>query len=829
MMKGMRFSMNTMTTVVMGLALAACGSDDLFTEQDAINHANKVLGINIPADQEWNLASQVTAEILIDKDYGETYTIKVYSNDPLTEEYGTVLTEGTVENGQTLVRQFECASSDKRLFLGVTNSRGYTFYRTAPVVDGKLSLTIGSGSEAASRGMQKSPTTPNIPDITIPDDAYAKSFLEGAKEPTDANTTDNHNDGGGTAVWWGWIGDAQILQYNPGGFTGSEEDRTLFETYCRPYTLYAWNQAPNYFGRTGAEATQYLYQILSEAGKWSSWVNGVTPSIDETYVTKFKITGYYDKGIDVLSTEAGQGDPRSVYISGKWTVASPNYSGEQRVGGGAVIVVDDGGELNIPEGMTMTFVNQARLVVMPGGKITGGGKLVVTNGNADGLEGYNGGTIEIGTFNNNGGTFHNYGTFTCTNLMGGAQKSSIYNHAVVHITRSGKAESWGGNYDTPNMRIYNACHWYCDEDMRAYIVEVAQGSYFRVGGELFMSTGYDGTNDDSYVALGTASLMDIGTLRNNETNWIGPKNGYAIVELGGITYLNWSGDEPIKKGYFINNIAMSIDDTTMGAGQAHGADAYVAMRDFILNGYGMSNDYFSPIGKTANPDGNGSAVLVEKGSADIDIYGDDDYEAGKCGCTPGYESAIPHLKKVKPAVWSYAFEDSPRADYDMNDVVLKVSYHRENDFKIDTTKLDITLCCTGASLGLFVHLGDRGKIFGGQEVHAAMSGTSGMFINTGTGTKFENREPITVQIATPEDFNFSTADFWIDASGRSVHISTIGQDPHAVIIPADWRWPKEWTSIKEAYPDFVNFANDPENPAYAEWYKNPVEEHLYSE
>ena len=88
--------------------------------------------------------------------------------------------------------------------------------------------------------------------------------------------------------------------------------------------------------------------------------------VDETYVKKFKITGTYSKGINVLSTEAQYGDARTVYISGKWTVASPNNSGEQRVGGGAVIVVDAGGELNIPENITMTFVNEALLVVMPG-------------------------------------------------------------------------------------------------------------------------------------------------------------------------------------------------------------------------------------------------------------------------------------------------------------------------------------------------------------------------------------------------------------------------------------------------------------------------------
>ena len=827
MIKGKNFIMNTMAAVVMGMAIAAC-SDDLFTEQDALKHAEKVLGVDIPEEQDWNMSSSITAEILVNIDYGEVYTIKVYSNDPMTDEYGTILTEGTVENGQTFVREFDCATADRRLFLSVTDSHGYTFYRAAPVVDGKLSFTIGNDTEAFSRGMLRSEKSPEVPHITIPDDAYAKSFLEGAKEPTDANTTDNYDDGGGAAVWWAWNGDASTLQYNPGGFTGSEADRILFETYCRPYTQYAWGQASDYFGRTGTEATQYLYQILSEAGKWSSWVNGVTPASDETYVKKFKITGYYDKGIAVLQTEAGQGDARTVYISGTWKVCGPYNGTEQRVGGGAVIVVDDGGELIIPEGYQMTFVNEARLVVMPGGKITGGGKIVVTNGNAEGLEGYNGGTIDIGTFNNNYGKFHNYGTFKCTNLMGGAGLSNFYNHGTVHIVKSGKAEeSWGGNYDTPNTRIYNACHWYCEQDMRAYVIELAQSSYFKVGGELFMSCGGDGTADDSYVALAPGAYMQVGTLRNNNTNWIGPKKGYAVLEAGGITYLNWTGDEPITQGYFINNIAVSIDDKTIGAGQAHGTDTYVAMRDFILNGYGTSGIYFYPIGRKACPDGNGGAALVEKGCANMNVDGSEDFELGECGCTPGYTSQIPQPKKVKAAVWSYAFEDSRRADYDMNDVVLKVSYVQVNDYKIDTTKINVTLCCTGAALGLYVHFGKKGRIFGGQEVHAALSGTSGMFVNTGNGDKFERRDPITVQLSTPKKFNFRTADFWVEAPENSVHISTPGQDPHAVMIPADWRWPKEWTNIKDAYPDFVNYARDPQNPAYAEWYKNPVESLIY--
>jgi hypothetical protein len=179
-----------------------------------------------------------------------------------------------------------------------------------------------------------------------------------------------------------------------------------------------------------------------------------------------------------------------------------------------------------------------------------------------------------------------------------------------------------------------------------------------------------------------------------------------------------------------------------------------------------------------------------------------------------------------PAIYSYAFEDSWYADYDMNDVVLKV---KENE--TDPTKLDVTLCCTGASYNLKIYLrypqSDGTHIdvpvFGEQEVHTVLGGTAGLFINTGVGDKFQTLPSRTTTVTKPANYN-GIADFWIQSPEKDVHVSTEGEDPHGVIIPGDWRWPKEWTSIKDAYPDFINFAKNPSNPAYAEWYKNNIQE-----
>jgi hypothetical protein len=166
-----------------------------------------------------------------------------------------------------------------------------------------------------------------------------------------------------------------------------------------------------------------------------------------------------------------------------------------------------------------------------------------------------------------------------------------------------------------------------------------------------------------------------------------------------------------------------------------------------------------------------------------------------------------------PVVYSYAFEDSWHGDYDMNDVVVKVKQNADN-----AGKMDVTLCCTGASYDLSVWLDDF-CIF--TEVHSSLGGDAGKFINTGGGSdKFETCDPQTMTINIPGDSSLGDLDIWIKSPEGDIHVSTNGQDPHGVVIPLDWNWPTEWTRITDAYPDFVGFAAD--QNTNTDWYKYPA-------
>ena len=855
--------LNGMAAVAMGLVVVSCSHDsDGYMPSDAekLANASEKLGVEVDPNQDWNMTSKATANITVNGDYGETYTVKILANDPLVDGVSYVLAEGQIAEGETFSTEFEYASASSNLVVALTNHNGYTTYRSLPIVDGVMDATIGESQVAGARGAFRSQTSPAVPDITVASN-YPDAYLDGAKEPTAANTTHNHDNGyyqGGyvqvttdpSAPYFGNGDLSNNIQYG-GGTNASEADKAFYNNTFKPLVDEFYAMPREYNGKEKVETFNALVDkfkelydaIVAYAGESgvSHWITnysfgskgaytvvGGTWVADEDWVLKFKIESgkEWNDYINVLATEGltdgvANGNERTIVVKGTW-----NLTADQTVGSRGQVIIANGGVLNISSGKTLTLVNQSRLVVMPGGTVQGAGNIKVTNGNEEGFENYNGGTINItGTFNNNFGKFYNYNFFKCNTYEAGGQESNFYNHGVAHINNGGTK---GDHYVSTNTRIFNACQWYCENSMRAYIVEMTAGSYFYVGDQLEMSAGNDGSDDPTYVAMAAGALMKVGDLRNNLTNWIGPESGWAVCEFGKISYLNWNPGTPTDAGYFINNIAVSIDDKT-ALNHDDYTPTYEHFKYAVANGYGTGqglNNY----GTTKV--GNGNACVVEKGKADVKIDASEGFVAGQKGCTPGYNGEPGETPDPRPAVWSYAYEDTPLGDYDMNDVVLKVSYAYENG-KVDYDHLSLTLCCTGATLGLKVYLGDK-VLFGDTEVHTVLGRVVPEMVNTGAGP---DADPYTTTIDTPANFEFGTADFWISSPlvPAGVHIAKAGQDPHGVVIPADWAWPVEYCCIKDAYPNFIEFAKDASttDETILGWYKktatNPVAGKTYKQ
>lgn len=562
------------------------------------------------------------------------------------------------------------------------------------------------------------------------------------------------------------------------------------------------------------------------------------------FVLDFKITGTWNKIISVATSEDYNGSRyhRDICVTGTW-----NINDDQKIGGNGTVIVANGGKINIAQGKTLTFVNQARLVVLQGGTITGAGNIEVTNGNAAGHENYNGGTINItGDFNNNFGKFYNYGTFKSYTYTAGGQESNFYNHGIVHINNAGKRSDAndGAYYKSPNARIFNACQWYCENDMRAFIIEETSGASFIVGGELQMSGGNDGTTDPTYVALAGGAYLEAGQLSNNGTTWYGPtSNGYAVTKFGKIVYFNWAQDtHPLAWGYFANNIY--VDITTS---------------DNLPGGNGMQNEtaYQKFWSIVANAQGNGNVTEIHPGNTEI-IPKSEGFQLGVSGCTPGYKGdtgsitppdVVPSIPTDNPIV-KYQYKTVEhhktvtldetlskrilcedlgkidRNDLDFNDVVFDVLIYKVTtwdrtitvrdgvqvgsvDSEVTSTSYfaDIVVLAAGGTLMLNVN---------GKEVHEALGGHwYSTIINTtkddagAYSNPWDSNSP--VYIGRIEGLNNpASVEVHVKYNDTESMVLTAleGMAPHKIAVPLRTPWAKERAKIDEAYKDFKKYVNE---------------------
>ena len=196
-----------------------------------------------------------------------------------------------------------------------------------------------------------------------------------------------------------------------------------------------------------------------------------------------------------------------------------------------------------------------------------------------------------------------------------------------------------------------------------------------------------------------------------------------------------------------------------------------------------------------------------------------------------------------PQVWTYAWEDNTmegndRCDYDMNDCVIEVQEKAG-----DPTMLEITVVALGATRDLWLGFENKdGKTYKDyvpvfnnlgledQELHKLLGANPGEMVNTGNGTR--NVKPFKATVKKPAGFDFQTNSFVLGAKVKTdmqglyvndyymLHVSSAGTDPHGIVIPGQWQWPTERTSVKNAYPEFTIWASD--RTKAKDWYKHPA-------
>lgn len=182
----------------------------------------------------------------------------------------------------------------------------------------------------------------------------------------------------------------------------------------------------------------------------------------------------------------------------------------------------------------------------------------------------------------------------------------------------------------------------------------------------------------------------------------------------------------------------------------------------------------------------------------------------------GVEKIEEHID-IDNNAYTMCFEDSPIADYDMNDVVLKFE-------RLSHTSIKVSLVACGAYDRLFLRGLNGSKLNGDKEIHAMFGATTNeTFINTQGEMTYEPIEEIFTINATMRLSDFvETIYVYDETKDRNITLAGVGEDPHAIVIPSTFEYPMERTNISKAYPLFKNWANYAENDKY--WFKEIINE-----
>lgn len=177
------------------------------------------------------------------------------------------------------------------------------------------------------------------------------------------------------------------------------------------------------------------------------------------------------------------------------------------------------------------------------------------------------------------------------------------------------------------------------------------------------------------------------------------------------------------------------------------------------------------------------------------------------------------IPEIESNFYVFCYEDQRLGDYDLNDVVLKGR-------RLSDTKVEYTLMACGALDELFIYNVEGKRIKHDKEVHSIFGRTKPEFVNT---LKNDNTPFVVDTITVTSSFSFLNADtqpyLYDKTKNWEVKIAKDGQDPHAIMIPYDFKWPLERICINKAYLKFNEWGTG--LVTSTDWYKYPEEDKVW--
>ena len=318
-----------------------------------------------------------------------------------------------------------------------------------------------------------------------------------------------------------------------------------------------------------------------------------------------------------------------------------------------------------------------------------------------------------------------------------------------------------------------------------------------------------------YKALAFKDYFD-----ETEDDKIRKSSSYALLYYGdGTPTVGTKGDYNFPKGYKIGFMVRAKTDFKENGKARKQGELYGDGRlNNEINSYSECNFKSSQLGtdgpRLAYLALNGRKYMCWESGTDRDF--NDIIIEIECGLE------VPEIP-IEPEyeTYTYCFEDTKVGDYDLNDVVIKAK--RKN-----TTTVEYSIVACGAHDEVYVKNINAGKIKDNVEVHSLFGASdTKTFINTeNRGTPYP---AVTVTKTVGAEFKLAdptTAPYIYDGTtGQEVRMSKIGEDPHGIMIPGDFKYPLEKVCIRNAYTEFNNWGQN--SVTSTDWYTKPVSGKVY--
>lgn len=212
-------------------------------------------------------------------------------------------------------------------------------------------------------------------------------------------------------------------------------------------------------------------------------------------------------------------------------------------------------------------------------------------------------------------------------------------------------------------------------------------------------------------------------------------------------------------------------------------------------------------------------IVLEVGGFDKEVLNETPVNTENKGT--GFDHSVLYTQlELEKSAFLMCFEDSPMADYDMNDVVLKIE--RESE-----TQVIVSVLACGAHDALYLRGLNGTTLNDHAEIHSLFGfSDTRPFINTTDGKVFDPvSEKFSIGQGIPMSKFVEQIYIYDQTQDNEIKLSNAGEDPHAIIIPGDVAYPKETTCINDAYPDFKGWVQNAKENTY--WYKTAMDNLVY--